>query len=79
MSFNVISAVDPVHNNEAFLVFDQLRVESFRKAGFTSHFTHLKYDCVVGWPYAYMPAAVAIVLVVLCAICVFFFLIRDAI
>ena len=54
--------VDPIYNEEAFLVFHQLHIEVFRKHRFGHHFTHLSYDCKYKWAYAYMPATVAIAL-----------------
>ena len=55
-----------------------MQVETFRKSRFTSHFTHLKYDCVRGWPYGrLLPVVVALALVVLCVGVAVAFLARD--
>ena len=55
-----------------------LQVETFRKSRFTSHFTHLKYDCVRGWPYgAILPVVVALALVALVCGMVVAFLARE--
>ena len=44
-----------------------LQVETFRKSRFTSHFTHLKFDCTRGWPYgSLLPVVVALALLALC-------------
>ena len=53
------------------------QVETFRKSRFTSHFTHLKYDCDRGWPYGrLLPVVVALALVALCVGVVVAFLAR---
>ncbi len=57
--------MEPVHNEEAYLVFSELQVETFRERKFSPSFTHLKYDCTAKWAYAYIPALVASSLVVL--------------
>jgi len=55
--------VDPIENDEAFLVADFIRVQAFRgNNGFTKHFTHLQYDCTRNWPYGYVPWAVGLAL-----------------
>ena len=54
-----------MYNQEAYLVFTELQVETFRERKYSPTFTHLKYDCTAKWAYAYMPALVATALVVL--------------
>lgn len=50
--------VDPINNEEAYLVLHDIRVEAFRSHRFGNHFTHLSYDCFNKWAYSYMPGLI---------------------
>lgn len=52
--------VDPVDNDEGYLVIHDIMVEAFRTARYGKHFTHLKYDCKDKFPYGYVPVLMAI-------------------
>jgi len=50
------------------LIFHHLEVEPFRNHRYYAEFTHLKWDCHLGWPYSHIPV---IVNLVLCAFTIF--------
>ena len=46
------------------LVLSSVRVEPFRRGRHYDDFTHLKYDCIKGWPYAWVDASIGLALLV---------------
>ncbi|TRY62901.1 hypothetical protein TCAL_06870 [Tigriopus californicus] len=72
-----IVMVDPVYENEAYLVFHDLAVEAFRHNRFAKHFTHLKYDCRKKWNYDYIPYLVGTALVALVVFDILVFIFRK--
>ena len=54
----------------------QLCVEPFREGRFYEDLTHLKYSCIDGWPYKFVPEAVVASLVIFTLVIVVAFAVK---
>ena len=53
-----------VESEDVWLQFHHFKVEAFRHNRYYTEFTHLKWNCLTGWPYGLIPAIISILMLV---------------
>jgi len=67
LSFKATAKVNG-KKKEVVVTFHHLEVEPFRTNRYYESLTHLKWDCLNGWPYSYVPALVSLLVVIMAAV-----------
>ena len=58
-------AMPMIVNYNATLVLNDVKLELFRFKRYYNDFTHLKYDCELGWPYEWVAHTILVIALVL--------------